>query len=127
MPTIPNRGDGAIGGFLAHPAFIDVGPRAVTRSSRVLGNRPFPFRSQPFSVKTRSITGITRDASGNPLGGCVVDLYMTATDQVQMSTVSDASGNYRFEDAGAGPFYVVAYKAGAPDVAGASVNTIVPA
>ena len=37
---------------------------------------------------------------------------------------SDASGNFRFDDPGAGPFYVVQYKPGSPDVAGTTRNTL---
>jgi hypothetical protein len=40
-------------------------------------------------------------------------------------SVSDGSGNYSLICAGSGTFYVVAYKAGGPDVAGTTVNTLI--
>ena len=72
------------------------------------------------------VSGITKDATGAALGSCVVDLYRTTNDVFVKRTTSDATGAYAFDVAGTdGPFYVVAYKAGAPDVAGTSVNTLV--
>lgn len=40
-------------------------------------------------------------------------------------TVSDASGNYSFSVGSGLQYWIVDYKAGAPDVAGATVNTLV--
>jgi hypothetical protein len=83
-----------------------------------------PFRSVPFSSQNDFITGVTRDSTNAVLAGCTVDLFRTLTDERVAVTVSDQSGNYSFENPGSGPFYLVAYKAGAPDVAGTTVNTI---
>lgn len=72
------------------------------------------------------ISGITKDATGAPLPFCDVDLIYTVNDVTYRHTQSDATGAYAFDVMAAdGPFYVVAYKAGAPDVAGTSVNTLV--
>jgi hypothetical protein len=69
---------------------------------------------------------VTKDSAGAALAGCTVQLFQTADDVVVGETVSDGAGAYSFTMARAqGPFYVVAYKAGAPDVAGTSVNTLV--
>jgi hypothetical protein len=38
--------------------------------------------------------------------------------------LSDALGNFTFDNPGSGPFYIVAYKVGSPDVAGTTVNTL---
>jgi len=38
--------------------------------------------------------------------------------------VSDGAGNFLFYPPDSGPYYIVAYKAGAPDVAGTTVNTL---
>jgi hypothetical protein len=72
------------------------------------------------------IAATTRDKLGAPLGGCRVFLFLTATDELVASTVSDGSGKYRFDNPGPGPFYVVSYLVGAPDVFGTTVNTLVP-
>lgn len=83
------------------------------------------------------ITGQTLDASGNPLGGCAVNVFQTiaatATESQPQgrlvgSTVSDANGNYSVE-VQADPnmtFQAVAYLPGSPDVAGITVNTLTP-
>jgi hypothetical protein len=87
------------------------------------GYRPAPFKSPPFSDRGTFITGVTRDSSGVAIGGVSVDLYLTTTDQKVDGTVSDGSGNFTIGATG-GPYYLVAYKQGAPDVAGTSVNTL---
>lgn len=82
------------------------------------------FRSNGPSV-TPTITGVTRDSSGNPLGNCELDLFLTDVDMLVQQQTSDASGNFSFTNPGSGPFYIVAYKPGAPDVAGTTVSTLV--
>jgi hypothetical protein len=72
-----------------------------------------------------ALTGVTRDSTGAVLGTCEVVLYSTI-DVVIGSQFSDASGNFSFLNPGTGPFYIVAYKPGAPDVAGTTVNTLLP-
>jgi hypothetical protein len=76
------------------------------------------------------IIGITKDASGVALGNCAVDLFDTTSDVKVDSVVSDASGIYAATVVWMLPYagqqlYAVAYKAGAPDVAGTTVNTLV--
>lgn len=68
---------------------------------------------------------MTKDAAGAALGNCVVQLFRTPSDVLVIEKTSDASGNYWFDNPGSGPFYIVAYKPGAPDVAGTTVNTII--
>jgi hypothetical protein len=82
-----------------------------------------PFRSTPFSTKAFTITGVTKDSAGVALGGCTVDLMLTASDTKVDTQVSDGSGNYSFGATG-GPYYIVAYKKGVPDVAGTTVDTL---
>jgi hypothetical protein len=82
------------------------------------------FRSPGASVNY-SISGVTRDNNGTALGFARVELFITAGDKALMETVSDISGNFRFDMPGTGPFYLLAYKAGSPDIAGTTVNTIV--
>jgi hypothetical protein len=99
-----------------------------------------PQRIQEFFVDVQrprkySIAGVTKDATGAPLGGCTVEVYETVTaanpnepkGRFVGSTVSDTNGNYSV-DVYVGPgatFRAVVSKAGAPDVAGTSVNTLV--
>jgi hypothetical protein len=84
-----------------------------------------PFRSPAFSTANTFISGVTMDSAGNPLAGVTVDLFQTGGDRITLTTISDAAGNYRFDNPGSGPFYIVAYKPGSPDVAGTTVNTLV--
>lgn len=79
---------------------------------------------QPAVVLT--IEGYTKDSTCAALGGCVVKLFLTSDDSLVGSTTSDGSGFYQFSNPGSGPFYAVAYKAGSPDVAGTTVNTLEP-
>jgi hypothetical protein len=84
-----------------------------------------PFRSPRFYGQFR-VTGITRDSAGAALGNCTVKLFQSSTDIEVVETTSDGSGNFTCSlGNNAGYFYLVAYKPGAPDVAGTSVNTLV--
>ena len=82
------------------------------------------FRSPGAFVNFR-ITGITKDATGAALPSCRVELYLTAMDVSIQEAISDETGSFSFNMPGTGPFYIVAYKAGLPDVAGTTVNTLV--
>lgn len=82
---------------------------------------PGPLR-QPFTERNYTISGITRDQSGNALGNCTLDLVNVATNIVEQTGISDASGNYSFVVDKTKLWQVIAYKAGAPDVTGATTN-----
>lgn len=72
----------------------------------------------------RFVVGITRDAAGAPLPGVTVDIFRTLDDVKVGAAVSDPNGVYMvpvYEDA---VYYAVGYLAGAPDVAGTTVNTL---
>lgn len=102
-------------------------PIARSRVGAIPGDRflrGHPFRSPKLSTKNETISGVTRDSVGAALGSCIVQLFRTPSDTLVAELTSDGSGNYRFENPGSGPFYIVAYKAGAPDVTGATANTL---
>lgn len=72
------------------------------------------------------ISGVTKDSSGTPLASCSVSLFLTSSGALFGRTTSDANGNYAFAvPADIAAYFVVAYKAGAPDVSGTTVNTLV--
>ena len=94
------------------------------------GQKPRPLsKFRTFrNAKNFTISGVTKDSSGNPLANCVVHLFRTGDDSAVAKTTSDGSGNYSFTlGDNAGNFYVVAYLPGAPDVAGVTVNTLIGA
>ena len=69
------------------------------------------------------MSGVSRDATGVALAGCTVRLFRTSDNSLVGTTVSDGSGNWIFYGVSGGPFYIVEYKSGAPDVFGTSPNT----
>lgn len=84
------------------------------------------FPQTDWAASNRKIAGVSRDSAGVVLGTCRVELFATGSDQSIAETVSDAGGNFEFGNPGTGPFYIVAYKAGSPDLAGTTVNTLMP-
>lgn len=85
--------------------------------------RSVPFRSQPFDATARYITGVTKDSADAILANCVVQLFRTSDDVLIEEKTSDGAGAFTFYP-GAFYCYVVAYKAGSPDVAGTTINTL---
>lgn len=74
----------------------------------------------------KTLSGVSRDSAGVALANCQVLIYNTGNRGFVAETTSDSSGNWSVSMLVGGPFFTVEYKAGAPDVAGTSVNTLVP-
>lgn len=97
-----------------------------------LGQGRGPFKPRafyiPYEQPTRFIIppGVTYDSTGARLGNADVFLFDTATKVLRAETVSDAQGNFVVEAAPEATYFIVFYKTGAPDVTGATVNTLVP-
>ena len=70
------------------------------------------------------LVGTSRDAGGTLIGLCPLVMFDTATGTPLQQTVSDASGNFRFDNPGVGPFYIVLYKSGVQ--VGMSANSLRP-
>lgn len=96
----------------------------VPRTSKSWGVNSIKENIPFFEERNYTITGITKDASGVALDNCTVKLYNTATDTLEQTVSSDASGNYSFVVDKTKAWYVVSYKAGSPDVTGSTVNTL---
>jgi hypothetical protein len=79
-----------------------------------------PFVRAPRWV----VNGQTIDSTNAALAGCVVLLFETGTNLWRGITLSDTGGNYVIDAAPGVPYFLVWYKAGGPDVAGTSVNTV---
>jgi hypothetical protein len=76
---------------------------------------------------TKFIVGQCRDVSGNGVSGAVVQGFLTATDAYVGETQADGFGNYQLGTVYPSVnHYLVAYRAGAPDIAGTTVNTLQP-
>lgn len=99
---------------MGHPHILD----KAAKEPRVVHQLPIP-------AKFFQIDGQTKDSAGAALGSCVVGLYPTSTDAEIEQQTSNADGYFYFKAVRQGlAYYVVAYKAGSPDVAGATVNTL---
>lgn len=89
---------------------------------------PWKF-PQPYggAASRYGFVGVTRDQYGTAIPSCVAKLYRTSDDSLQDTTTSDATtgefllNTFYYPDA----HYIVAHKAGSPDVDGASVNTLI--
>lgn len=77
-------------------------------------------------ISNRTLSGVSRDASGAPLGNVRVLVFRTSDNAFIAETLSDASGNWSLVITVGGPFFLVEYLAGAPDVFGTSPNNLVP-
>lgn len=79
-----------------------------------------------LSTNHKTISGITKDPSGNTVGNCIVWM-MAETDPIQqvMEGTSDSSGNYSFCTAYSGPVRIISYKTGTPNIQGVT-DTITP-
>jgi hypothetical protein len=105
------------------------GPSVVSGNPSTPGLMPTIVAPSLLNLSAQqvfTITGRTLDAVGNPLGTCALHLFRTADDAViRNNSSSDASGNYSLVVAPGVTHYLVAYKAGSPDVEGTTVNTLV--
>lgn len=92
------------------------------------GDESLFFKSPVMWGVSWKLDGITKDSTGAVLGSCVVELFYTNTDMPISKQVSDpTTGAFSFLiGPNSGNFYLVAYKAGSPDVAGTTVNTLAP-
>lgn len=73
------------------------------------------------------IRGVTRDNVGTALGSCLIQCFRTSDDLLVSECFSDAGGYYEAPTQFPGVnHYIVAYKAGSPDFAGTSLNTLQP-
>ena len=71
--------------------------------------------------------GRCKDGSGNGVSGATVQGFLTETDQFVRETTADSNGNYELgTEYPAQNHYLVAYRAGSPDIAGTTVNTLQP-
>lgn len=105
---------------------LRMNPAQGVRSARQIGTPRLLPGGLPLPAVYLRIFGVTKDSAGAALASCTVKLFETLTDRYVESQVSGADGTYEFRSASLSTaYYVVAYKAGSPDVAGTTVNTLV--
>jgi len=76
--------------------------------------------------QAKKIIGTTRDSAGSVLGNCIVQGFVTSGDVYVGECTSDPAGYFELPTPYTGAHYLVCYKAGSPDVAGTSLNTLIP-
>ena len=88
---------------------------------------------EPWSVEHQGtasrkvIVGICYDSNSVIVSGATVQGFTTSDDQFVTETTADSNGRYEFGTPQVGrQHYLVAYRAGSPDIAGTTVNTLVP-
>jgi hypothetical protein len=72
--------------------------------------------------------GLCKNAAGDPLGGVVIQGFRTVDDLYIGEIQSDSNGRYelRCPNTPNDQHYLVAYYDSTPDLAGTTVNTLVP-
>lgn len=112
-------------------------PRFTNQRSSARGMGPLIPRMPLPRLAALFISGVTRNNTGAAVGDCSVYLYrtsglaeelwLTKPENLVQTVISDGSGNFTFRPVnnGNGPYKIVSYKAGVPDLAGTTVNTIV--
>jgi hypothetical protein len=103
-------------------------------------NLPASFMTrslEPFIDSTEKwfITGTTMDSNSSPVANCRVIVLLTYKIKANSDnygnpiigeTVSDTNGCYSLQVVYSGPYQVIAYLPGSPDLAGVTVNSIIP-
>lgn len=75
-----------------------------------------------------AFSGVTRDQYGSPVGNCMVRCYRTSTGELQSQVLSDPStGAYIATTPYLEAHFLTVHKAGTPNIAGASIDTVQPA
>ena len=91
------------------------------------GYEPFSCDGEGSQFKNR-IVGVCLDSGEVAVAGAIVQGFVTATDAYVGEVQSNTDGVYNLmtEQLTSTPHYLVAYKPGAPDTAGTTVNTLLP-
>ena len=91
-----------------------------------IGSWSPPQRAERGNGAMKFIRGTTKTDAGTPLGGVVVQCFLTATDQFVSESASDSNGQYEVGTVYPGQqHYLVAYNQSG-NTAGTTVNTLLP-
>lgn len=74
------------------------------------------------------LRGTCKDSGGTAVANAIVQAFVTATDAFAGEVQGNTDGTYVLGvcQAKTTPHYLVAYKSGSPDIAGTTVNTLLP-
>ncbi len=76
---------------------------------------------------TYTLSGVTRNAHGATLASVTVDVFDEASETFLGTSVSDSGGNYSVTlSASSTGVFAVGYLSGTPDVAGTTLNNLIP-
>lgn len=88
-----------------------------------------PFSCDGEGTQSKNfLRGTCKDSGGTAVANAIVQAFVTATDAFAGEVAGNTDGTYTLgvEQAKTTPHYLVAYKAGSPDIAGTTVNTLLP-
>jgi hypothetical protein len=74
------------------------------------------------------LRGTCKDSVAAPVANAIVQGFVTASDAFVGEVTANEDGTYVLgtEQLKTTPHYIVAYKAGSPDISGTTVNTLLP-
>lgn len=100
----------------------------ISEDASTNASRFKPWTEESGTAARKKLIGTTRGPGGTPLGGVNVQAIQAAGGVAADGTAtSDSSGYYEIPVANpTGNYKVDAYLAGSPDVAGTTINTLVP-
>lgn len=79
------------------------------------------------TASQKFIMGVCKDEAAATVSGAVVQIFRTTDDLYVGETTADSNGRYEAGTPHTGmQHYLVAYRAGSPDITGATVNTLIP-
>jgi len=88
-----------------------------------------PYSCDGEGTQSRNfLRGTCKDSVGVAVANAIVQGFVTGTDAYLGEVQGNTDGTYALgvETSKVTPCYLVAYKAGSPDITGATVNTLLP-
>jgi hypothetical protein len=113
-------------GFCGDPA---TGEIVISTQDLGFSNGSFePWRANAGgSQNLKFVMGQCLDSDSNPIASAIVEVFLSSDSSWQRETIADENGYYEAgTDKTGAAHYLVAYKAGSPDIAGTTVNTLTP-
>jgi hypothetical protein len=112
--------------FIDPDGTIGLAPLTGQEQQELLSNwEPWLWGESGWS-RPNFIRGVCAYANGVGVPQATVESYISANGALDGSSTTDSMGNYAVPCYYSGNHYVTAYLSGSPDVAGITVNTLVP-